>query len=185
MNINKETIGKLARGDHRAFHTVFRVAYPKVYAFAIGFIKNKYHADDITQTVFIKLWTHRETLPNIQNLDAYLYKITKNTVLNHIASQKTFCIDITAIKDVTTNDSTAQEQLEAQDLQLLTDMIVENMPPQRQAVYRMSREQGLTNEEIAQKMGVQKKTVENHLNLALGEIRKMLKILILLLLNWG
>ena len=63
--------------------------------------------------------------------------------------------------------------------------IEEGFLKQRQAVYRMSREEGLTNEEISQKMGIQKKTVENHLNLALGDIRKMLKILILLLCNWG
>lgn len=185
MNISKETIDNLANGDHKAFHQVFKVAYPKVYAFAIGFIKDKNQADDITQNVFINLWTHRETLPHIQNLDSYLYKVTKNMVLNFIASQKAFTIDITAARDIKTNETTALEQLEAQDLQLLTDMIVENMPPQRQAVYRLSRIQGLSNDEIAEKLGLQKKTVENHLNLALGDIRKMLKIFILLLLNWG
>lgn len=185
MDINQETIDNLARGDHRAFHTVFKAAYPKVHAFALGFIKDNDHVDDICQTVFMNLWTHRETLSRIQNLDGYLYKITKNTVLNYIASLKAFTIDITAARQLRTNDATAVEQLEAQDLQLLTDMIVENMAPQRQTVYRMSREQGLSNEEIAEKMGLQKKTVENHLNLALGEIRKMLKLIILMLLNWG
>ena len=185
MNISRETIENLAHGDHRAFQQVFKATYPKVYAFALGFIKDKAHADDITQNVFINLWTHREALPHIQNLDSYLYRITKNIVLNHIASQKAYTIDITAARDIRTDETTALEQLEVQDLQLLTDMVVENMPPQRQAVYRLSREQGLTNDEIAKKLGLQKKTVENHLNLALGDIRKMLKILILLLLNWG
>lgn len=51
-------------------------------------------------------------------------------------------------------------------------MVVENMPEQRQAVYRMSREQYLKNDEIAIKLGLQKKTVENHLNLALKDIKK-------------
>lgn len=64
-------------------------------------------------------------------------------------------------------------------------MIVENMPPQRQTIYRMSREEGLSNDEIAERLGLQKKTVENTLNLALRQIREMLKFLILLLLPWG
>ena len=64
-------------------------------------------------------------------------------------------------------------------------MTVENMPPQRQAVYKLSRVEGLSNDQIAEKLGLQKKTVENHLNLALGEIRKVLKMFILLLLAWG
>ena len=52
------------------------------------------------------------------------------------------------------------------------------------SIYRMSREEGLSNEQIAEKMGLQKKTVENHINLALRDIREMLKILILLLTTW-
>lgn len=60
----------------------------------------------------------------------------------------------------------------AKDLALLVEMVVENMPAQRQAVYKMSREMGMSNDEIALKLGIQKKTVENHLNLALKELRK-------------
>lgn len=184
MEINQETIEKLIQGEQRAFRLVFKTFYPKVYCFALGFLKNVDDADDIAQTVFIRLWTKRETLANIYNLDAYLYTITKNTVLNHIASQRAFAIDVSTLRNLGSDHASPQEQIEAQDLQLLIDMIVENMPRQRQTVYRMSREQGLSNDEIAERLGLQKKTVENHLNLALGEIREMLKILILLLLNW-
>lgn len=185
MEIGEDVIKSLEMGSHHAFHKVFVAFYPKVFAFAMGLLKNSHDADDISQTVFIRLWTHREGLANVRDLDAYLYTITKNTVLNHIASQKAFTIDISTIREPGSDLHSAQQQIEAQDLQLLIDMIVENMPTQRQTVYRMSREQGLSNDEIAERLGLQKKTVENHLNLALGEIRKMLKILILLLLNWG
>jgi len=185
MEISQETIKKLTQGEHCAFRLVFRTFYPKVYGFALGFLKDADDADDVAQTVFIRLWTHRESLEKVQNLDAYLYTITKNTVLNHIVSQRAFTIDISTMRDLGADHASAQEQIEAQDLQLLIDMIVANMPTQRQTVYRMSREQGLSNDEIAKQLGLQKKTVENHLNLALGDIRKMLKILILLLLNWG
>ena len=184
MEISQKTIDGLVQGEQQAFRLVFKTFYPKVYNFALGFLKRAEDADDVAQTVFIRLWTRRERLHSIHNLDAYLYTITKNTILNHISSQKAFTIDISAVRDIGSGHPSAQDQIEAQDLQLLIDMIVENMPSQRQTVYRMSRDQGLTNDEIAEKLGLQKKTVENHLNLALGEIRKMLKILILLLLNW-
>ena len=64
-------------------------------------------------------------------------------------------------------------------------MVVENMPEQRQAVYRMSREQYLKNDEIAIKLGLQKKTVENHLNLALKDIKKALLLLLFIISLWG
>lgn len=177
-SIHRETIDRLVGGDHEAFHMVFKMMYAKVHAFALGFLKNESDADEIVQTVFFKLWMKREKLADVKNLDSYLYTIAKNTVLNHLASRKKVDIDISEIKHLRAFGASPSEQVEADDLKLLIDMVVENMPPQRQKIYRMSREEGLANEEIAQKTGLQKKTVENHLNLALGDIRKVLKILI-------
>ena len=182
--IDKDTIDALAMGSRQAFQQVFSVFYPKVHAFALGFIKNEADADDIAQMVFINLWTKREKLQGVENLDGYIYTVAKHTVLNFIASRRV-TIDIDCIAEPVTAGASPLEQIEASDMKLLIDMIVANMPPQRQTIYRMSREQGLNNDAIAEKLGLQKKTVENHLNLALGDIRKMLKILILLLLSWG
>ena len=74
------------------------------------------------------------------------------------------------------------EDLIAKDLQLLIDMVVANMPPQRKLIYQLSREAGLSNAEIAEKLDLSKKTVENHLNLALKELRKILLYLLILYL---
>ena len=73
----------------------------------------------------------------------------------------------------------------AKDTQLLIDMVVENMPQQRQMIYRMRREQQLKNDEISQRLGLQKKMVENHLNLALKEIKKAVYLMILLPWYWA
>lgn len=184
MVISQDIIEELTEGNQEAFRKIFKATYPQVRAFSKGLTKNDADADDIAQQVFIKLWTKRAILAHVKNFDTYLYTITKNTVLNHMASQKAFTIDISNIRDLSTSTDSPLEQIEANDLQLLIDMVVEGMPPQRQAIYRMSREEGLNNDQIAEKLGLQKKTVENHLNLALGDIRKMLKMLILLLLAW-
>ncbi len=185
MIISQDIIEELTEGNQEAFRIIFKAAYPQVRAFSLGLLKNDADADDIAQLVFIKLWTKRAMLAQVRNFDTYLYTITKNTVLNHIASRKALMIDITDIPNVSTDNVSPLDQIEAGDMQLLIDMVVENMPPQRQAVYRMSREEGLSNDQIAETLELQKKTVENHLNLALGDIRKVLKIFILLLLGWG
>lgn len=178
-------IKTLAEGNQEVFQRVFGVFQPKVRAFALGLIKNETDADDITQLVFIKLWTNHAKLSEVENLDAYIFGITKNTVLNFIAKNRQPEIDLDCLRETRATGATPQDQIEASDLKLLIDMVVEQMPQQRQTVYRLSREEGLSNDEIAQQLGIQKKTVENHLNLALGEIREMLKILIFVLFGWG
>lgn len=185
MYIGSDILERLIEGDHKAFRVVFTMAYPKVFAFANGFVKNEADAADIAQIVFIRLWTKRASLEGVNNFDTYLYVVTKNAVLNYIASKKIATIDISSMSKISDNLASPQEQIEANDLKMLVDMVVSQMPQQRQTVYRLSREEGLTNDEIAKKLGLQKKTVENHINLALKDIRKSMPALIFLLLVWG
>ena len=77
---------------------------------------------------------------------------------------------------------TPYEDLVAKDLRLLVDMIVETMPPQRKMIYRMSRDEGLSNTEIAENLQLSKKTVENHLNLALKELRNAVLTFLLVMM---
>ena len=84
----------------------------------------------------------------------------------------------------TASDSTPEADLEARDLQLKIDMSVESMPLQRRTVFRLSRIQGLANDEIARRLGIQKKTVENHLNLALKELKEALQLYLIMLIIW-
>ena len=65
------------------------------------------------------------------------------------------------------------EHLVANDLRQRTHILIARMPKQRQKIFRLSRLSGFSNEEIAKLLGISKKTVENHLNLALGTLRKM------------
>lgn len=80
------------------------------------------------------------------------------------------------------DEYTPYDKLIAKDLQLLIDMVVNEMPPKRKMIYKLSRIKGLSNEQIAEKLGIQKKTVENHLNIALNELRDALALSILVYL---
>ena len=171
MEIEKETILLMSKGDKKAYETMFRRFYPKVHRFVAMLLKNEDDADDVSQLIFLKVWNKREKFADIQNFDSYLFILAKYTVINYISSKHIIPIDIDSLPDRYANESSPHDDVVAKDTQLLIDMVVESMPQQRQMIYRMSREQHLKNEEIAQRLGIQKKTVENHLNLALKEIK--------------
>lgn len=184
MEIEKDVILLMSQGDKKAYETMFRRFYPKVHRFAIMLLKNEEDANDVCQLIFMKVWNKREKFADIRDFDSYLFVLAKYTVVNYISSKHILPIDIDTLSGNYPDSVSPHEDMVAKDIQLFTDMVVENMPQQRQTIYRMSREQHLKNEEIAQRLGIQKKTVENHLNLALKEIKKSLYVMILLPWHW-
>lgn len=178
MDMEENLFQKLAEGDHTAFKQVYRMYFPRIHAFAYGFLKNKDEADELTQMVFIKLWDKHELFSEVRNFDSYLFTLTKYTVFNYIRAKHVLPISDEDIPDQC-NQDTPYDRLIANDLRLLIDLTVSQMPPKRQQIFRMSRLEGVSNEEIAERLGIQKKTVENHLNLALNELRKVIMFVLL------
>lgn len=173
----KQLTKALASGSEDAYKTLFYMYYPRIRAFAYAMLKNYDDADDLAQMVLIRIWTKRDVFADVDNFDGYLFSLSKNSVLNFIASRNAVFADIT---DEIANKSSAETyNPEAQAIATETastiSRTVEKMPKQRQEIYRLSRNESLSNDEIATRMGIAKKTVENHLNLALNDIRKALK----------
>lgn len=81
-------IHDFSQGSQTAFRHIFDQYYPKVLSFALGLLKNHDDAEDVAQTVFIKMWSKREMFLQVENFDSYLYSLTRNTTLNFIAGRK-------------------------------------------------------------------------------------------------
>ena len=175
---------QFVRGSHEAFREIFMRYHKKVYYFIFGLLKSEKDAEDLTQEVFLKLWTHRNRFSEVKAFAPYLYVLVKHTVFNYIESKRMRMEQLARMGEEIGGrmGDTPHEELVARDLRLLVDMIVEGMPPQRKTVYRMSRDEGLSNAEIAECLRISKKTVENHLNLALREIRNVVLCLLLVMM---
>ena len=167
----KLLVSQFSQGSHIAFKALFMRYYPKVRSFIMGLVKSESEAEDLTQEVFLKLWTHREKFCEVEVFGTYLYVLTKNTTFNYLRSRQNRQDSQGTEWVEESTDTTPYEELVAKDLQLLIDMI-----------FRLNREAGLTNAEIAEKLQISKKTVENHLNLALKELKNALLFFIFLYL---
>lgn len=166
----------LIAGSHDAFKELFMEYFPKVKYFIAHLVKSESIAEELSQDVFMKIWEYRERLGVVESFNSYVYRMAKNTALNHLRHKY---FEEVYLEDYEVPPSpTIEEDLYAHEIELLEQLTVAHMPAQRKTIYEMSRKEGLTYEEIANRLGISRKTVENHINLALKDIRKTLSLFV-------
>lgn len=165
---------ELSRGNQEAFQKIFEQYYAKIHYFINGIIKSDDEAEDLCQEVFVKIWINRANFVDVRNLGVYLYVLSRNLTYNYLESKQTSQSRMEEQPFDEEDSHSPLDDLVAKDMQLLIDMVVEGMPSQRKIIYKLSREEGFSNAEIAERLQISKKTVENHLTLALRELRNAL-----------
>lgn len=180
INISGDVISRLREGNHAAFEKIFNLFYPKVNLFIKTLTKNDDMAEELTQQVFVNLWINREKADPGRNFSGYIYTMAKNATLRAIQQQMRFEANEFDYNEEADNRLT-DDELIVKETELLVDLTVAAMPPKRRQVYRMSRHENKTNEEIANELNISRKVVEKHLRLAINELKEAMSLLLLLL----
>jgi RNA polymerase sigma-70 factor (ECF subfamily) len=167
---------KLGKSDHHAFDMLFTEYYPKVKSFLAGFVKDHDAASDFTQDIFFKVWINRERISKIASFKAYLFRMAKNMICDyyeHVSVMEKYNDEYH--KYCKEEYYSMEDEIYARELNLLIEIVIDRMPPQQRRIFRMSREEGLLNNEIADTLKINKRTVENHITQALQDIRRALR----------
>lgn len=166
-------------GDREAFELFYRMEFNNLVHFVESYTHDRLRSEDIAQETLCTLWEKRETIDPGRNLRSFVFTIARNRTLNVLQEKKLFydpriCTSITddilALEDVS-----MEEMIESLDLQKLIDNVWENLPASARNSFRMSREEGMTNREIAWAQGLSVKAVEYHITISLRMFRKKLK----------
>lgn len=179
----QEIIVRLKQGDKDAFATLYNQYWKKVYSFVQLYITKSVEVEEIVQEVFIKLWESHETLDEDKNLEGYLFIITRNLIFYQ--SRKYFnelSFKLTVL-NVIEESYNIEEELEAADLKRYIDKLISHLPPRQQEVFKMSREQQLSNREIAERLSISEKAVERNIYLALKFLKKNHTFLVFVLIE--
>lgn len=141
-------------------------------------------ATEIVQEVLISLWENRHQLTIEKSLSSYLFKAVKYRVLNHYKSNSIRQIHQNQLIRLADNDCEehAEEILSAKETQSEIDLAIHELPEKMQAVFRMSKLWGKSNQEIAEELHISQQTVKNQLSSALKILRKSLAYLQMLFL---
>lgn len=173
MDERKLILG-LKKGDHDSYETLFDLYYAKFVNFADALLRDRTVAKDIVQEAFVRIWLNRSKLNEYQSLENYIYVIVKRLVLNYIRDLKPVeNLDSENVRMVQNNTWGGEDLIViANETRSRINNLVAKMPPQRRTVFMMSRNQGLSNREIAESLQISVKTVERHITLALAELRE-------------
>ena len=171
----KELLAQAASGHEPAFQQLFEKYWPRMYANALRFSKSPELAQDLTQEIFIKIWTQREKLRTVERFDAWLYTVSRNLIYNELR-KKMYDVAYTDYLYAYFEDENldAQQLLELKELEQQINQAINHLPPQVQAAFRLSRFQGLSHEQIARELNITRITSQNYIARALLALRKQL-----------
>ena len=176
VHSDTELILGLRNSEEPEFAMVYNTYKTKLYSFAWRFLKNKELSQEIVQETLISLWTNRHNLDISYPLGPYLYTIARRLTLNALrnaatagAAREKLWLDLNEAHNET------EEAVLLADLQEFTDQSVAKLPKQQQLVFKLSRYEGLSHEEIAARLKISKNTVNNHLVEALKNLRQQFK----------
>lgn len=171
-----ELLQLISTGDESAYTTLVDHYWNKIYSVALVFTKSPDNAKDIVQETFLKVWWKRLTLPGIKKFDAWLFIVARNEILNSLRNAGPVApLGAWLAEQATEKAFSAEESLQLKQLQELIRQGVDRLPPQQKLVYQLSREQGLSHEEIAARLGIAHSTVKNTLVKALAALRTYIR----------
>ncbi len=173
----KHLFSLIADGDTNAFTEIFHKYNSRIYPFVLKMINSDYQAEEIVQEVFLNLWNKRENLRDIRSPQAYIFTMATNRTLNQmkrISNESRLIQEVTvAMRSV--HITTIEEWMDGKETEHLLHDAINLLPPQRQRVYKLSREEGKSYKEIAEELNISPSTVKNHLVEAAHSIKQYLQ----------
>lgn len=162
----------IKNGDHQAFRKFFEGHHKQLYHFLLKRGTPEQAAEDLVQQAFVMIWEKREQIDEHKSLRAYLFQIAYSRMLNYFRDHKKFDDGAEASKP---ENFTPEDELQNTELNQQIESAINSMPEKRQMVFRLCFLQDFSYKEAAQALEVSIKTIENHMGLALKDLRKALE----------
>jgi RNA polymerase sigma-70 factor (ECF subfamily) len=166
---------RVAASDERAFGTLVNRYWQAVYEHAITYLKSPLLAEETTLDVFEKVWRKRDKLAEVDSFKDWLFIVGRNEFISRLRRK------IAEIPQPGSTEWSIEEvqlpgkSLELQELSKVIAAGIERLKPHQKEIFRLSREEGLTHEQIAQQLGLSRHTVKGHLVNTLNFLRQFLK----------
>ncbi|MCG8384549.1 MAG: RNA polymerase sigma-70 factor [Cytophagales bacterium] len=168
---DQKLIEQVSKGNELAFDHFYNKYWDSLFISAYVILKDVEACKDIVQDVFLNVW-ERSNLNKIDNIEAYLHQSVKFKVLMALRKGKVSDRHLQTLQELIAN--TTEEQLDYEDLNETIESSIKSLPAKCQEVFRLSRIEHLSNNQIAERLSISVRTVETHISNALRQIRSNL-----------
>jgi RNA polymerase sigma-70 factor (ECF subfamily) len=168
---------KMSGGDEHFFNLIFEKYRNRLFAYLFKVTKSRETAEEIVLDVFLKLWHGREAVTEIENLEAFLFRVAHNKAIDFFRAAKrnpTMQQEIWESISEAISYETADKKLLDKNLEAIVDTAVNQLSPQRKKVYYLRNSEDLSYGEIASALNLSSNTVRNHLSASVQFIREFL-----------
>jgi RNA polymerase sigma-70 factor (ECF subfamily) len=174
MNYSENIIGELSKGNPRAFTGLYNEKYSSLFWFANKFLENNEDSEDVVADVFYRLWMNRAELNHVDDLPAYLRRMTRNACFSFLNRNKLkagIYKDLLLRAETMTEDDIIRTEVKAEVLDFVNSEL-KKLSPKYRTVFELSFIEGLKNEEVADRLQTSNQVVRD----MKSKIRKMLKV---------
>lgn len=178
---DRDLLHLLAYDDEQAFVAIYKRYWPLLHDAASRRLKDSAMSEDVVQEVFTRLWSRRREL-RIGRLDAYLLTAVRYRVLNHVVRGTAPDPVYQPLEDIFVSALSADGGLLEKELQQLAQYFIASLPAKRRRIFQLRFIEDLSTREIAARLHISRKTVQNQLRTAVEDLKAQLTVCLLLFL---
>lgn len=161
----KDLLLRISEGDENAFKTLFYLYKTRLYAYIFKITKSSEIAEELVTDVFMKIWLSRDLIPKINHFDAFLFRIAYHKAIDFLrqAARDPVLHDLLWEKIQLAEETSADSNLLKKEYEKKLREAIGLLSPRKKMIFRMSRMEGLSHDQIAEKLHLSKNTVNNHI----------------------
>ncbi len=177
IHSEKLLVKQLMQGNEKAFSKLFNTYRDDVYGYSVSMLKTQILAEGIVQDVFLNIWEHKDRLnPNL-SFKSYVFTITRNLTFNLISKvannrklkEEVFYTSQKAYSPI-------EDKITEADYEIVKNKAIEQLPPKCRIIFEMSRNKGMSHQDISEELNISLSTVKGQTSKALTTIREFLRV---------
>ncbi len=167
---DKTLLKQIKENNQEALETLFEKYYYNLCDFAFQFVRSFDLTEEVVSDVFLKIWKNRQDLVITGNFKAYMYTATRNQALNYLQKEKREWASLDELKEESSKRYRPDEELMFRELENRIEILINTLPPRRKIIFKLSRIEGLTYQEIADVLSISIHTVQNQMVSAVKQL---------------